>query len=245
MRATEVVLRSPASTGGAPVPTDITQPGQDPAFGGRGLTIRGDPGHRVHRDLAVQEGLTTSMQMLIQAARVLPPALPQFPEVIGYITTPEIPGWPARTFTVIKFDDELGREYEVNFVHLGPLLSQHEMATRVWESSPTEARLLRTWWWLFGRFWYRRYYETPGLARAVDREHELAVIAHDCARLRREMGRPGGDEGNREGLIDEAMLSPRSRAAFRYRMAQLEGNQAGQASVDPALLEPEVQIIEE
>ena len=235
MVATPVLLRSPASTGGAAVPTDITRPGQDPAFAGRDLTIRGAPGHLVHHNEAAQEGLLTSLQLLVQAARQLPPPLPQFPEVVGYISTPEIPGWPARTFIVIRKDEE----YEVNFCHLGPLMTQAEMATRVWETSPSEARLLKTWWWVFGKFWFRGYRLIPGFAQAVDREFDLAVTRHDITRLRRGVGRPGGDEADLEGIIDEAVLSPQSRDFLRRRFAQDEAER-----VDPALLVPEVQIVE-
>ena len=237
MVATPVVLQPLSATGGRAVPTDLTPPGQDPVFAARDVSIHSVPGHVVRRSQAVQEGLLTSIQLLKFNARLLPPPMPELPNVVGYITTPEIPEWPARTFVVVKNRGQL----DVIFMFMGPLLSQHEMATRVWEYRPFEARLLKTWWWTFGRFWYREYYNIPGFARKVDQQLELAQVRHDINRLRGELGYPVIDDG--EGIVDVSLLSPSAAASFAWlkrRQARLEAESA----VDPALLEPEVEIIE-
>ena len=85
MVSTSVTLLPLDVTGGRAVPTDITPPGEEPVFEARDVTINGVPGHVVHRSEAVQEGLLTSIQLLKQAARRLPPPLQELPNVVGYI----------------------------------------------------------------------------------------------------------------------------------------------------------------
>ena len=237
MVTTPVYLRSLAETGGRPVPTDITPPGEDPVFASRDLVISGQPGHAAHDSPAVQEGLLTSLQLLQHNARLLPPPLVELPDIVGYLTTPEIPGFTARTYAVCKN----GEQFELFFMYLGPLLSQSDMENRVWEQAANESRLLKMWMWTFGRFWFRGYYDLPGFAQEVEEQLEVAKIRHDCNRLRREMGRPVVDDG--EGYIDPSLLSPSAARSLAWLKRRQERLQA-EREVDPRLLEPVVQLVE-
>ena len=78
---------------------------------------------------------------------------------------------------------------------------------------------------------------SPRGSHNTSTQYELATIYHDCNRLRGEMGRPIVDDG--EGIIQENLLSPSSRAAIRRRLDQDQAEQ-----IDPALLEPIVEIRE-
>ena len=94
---------------------------------------------------------------------------------------------------------------------------------------------------MFGKFWFRGFYEIPRFAREVAEELELAQAKHDINRLRLELGYPVVDDG--EGIFDVSLLSPsaaRSLAWLKRRQERL----AAESQVDPAILEPEVQILE-
>ena len=185
-------------TGGGPA--DFTRPGDEPVLD-RHMSVAADRHHRVHDSPAIQDAIITMIQLAVQQSRRLPPVLPDDPNVVGYGTTPDAPNYGARTFAIIKD----GLSYHLEFLKLGPLLTQAEMEGRVWEVLPEDSRLVRTWFFTFGRFFYRGYYERPDYARMMEAERQLAMARWDIVRLRRQIGQR---VDRAEEDIDPALLEP-------------------------------------
>ena len=180
---TPVALLSPGRAMLEDGPADLTRPGEVPVLD-RHSRVTAVAGHSIPSSPQVQDAVLTMVQLAVVDARQLPPVLPDTPQVIGYATCPDAYNYPSRTFIIIKD----GPAYHLDFVKLGPLMSQAEMRRGAWNDAPEGGSFLRYWWWSFGRFFFQDYFSTPGLARNVELEIELARARFQITQLRRELG---------------------------------------------------------